>query len=232
MARTRSIPFLLAVVAVAVQACSGAGASDAPAASAASSAAKPGAPEKRSGPFAFLRSHRKVETLAAGAEIRVQARDEISSRTAHAGDAVVVTSSAPAVNAAGDTVIPAGAELEGTITDIAPAPNPRASGRLAMDFSTVRFGGKSYPLHARLVAADAERVGRGIPGGTALKGGGGAAIGGLAGRLIGGNTTGAVIGAAAGAAAGGVYAHETRTLDVVLPRGGAVRIALTEPFQP
>ena len=34
------------------------------------------------------------------------------------------------------------------------------------------------------------------------------------------------------AVAGGVVAHETRRLDVVLPPGGVVKIALTAPFQP
>ena len=231
MTRSRGLGALFVVAAAALPACSGAGASGAPPGP---GGGRPGAAAsaatRKSGPFAFLRSHKKDEHLASGVEITLRVRDTISSRTNKSGDAVVATAVRPALSAAGDTVIPAGAVFEGVITDIAPSPNPRSEGRLAIEFSQVRYGGSSHPVRARLLGAETERVGRGITGGTALKVGAGAGVGGLAGRLIGGNATGTIVGAAAGAAAGGVYAHETRHLDVVLPRGGQIRIALTEPF--
>jgi outer membrane lipoprotein SlyB len=74
--------------------------------------------------------------------------------------------------------------------------------------------------------------GRGITAGTAAKVGAGAVVGGVAGRVIGGNATGTVVGAVAGAAAGGVVAHETRTLDIVLPDGAPIRAVFTSRFSP
>lgn len=197
---------------------------------AASERGKPGALASESGKPAAPR--KVVAPLASGTEITLRVRDSLSSRFNHVGDTVIATSAGAAVDEAGQAVIPAGAAFEGVITDIAPSSGPRSQGRLAMTFSKVRFGGHTYALEGRMVSADQSQAGRGITAGTALKVGAGAAVGGVAGRIIGGNTTGAVVGAAAGAVAGGVVAHETRRLDVVLPRGGMVKIALTAPFQP
>lgn len=199
-------------------------------ASSAAERAKPGALTSEAGKPAAPR--KAAMRLASGTEITLHVRDSLSSRFNHAGDTVIATSAGAAVDEAGQTVIPAGAAFEGVITDIAPSSGPRSQGRLAMTFSKVRYGGRTYALESHLVSADETQAGRGITTGTALKVGAGAAVGGVAGRIIGGNTTGAVVGAAAGAVAGGVVAHETRRLDVIVPRGGVVKIALTAPFQP
>lgn len=220
MLRSGSRCVLLALAAGAAQACSGAGASGARSDGAAASVAL------------SARGARHELRLASGTALSLRSRDGLTSRFSQLGDVVVATSLHPALSATGDTVIPAGAEFEGIVTAIAPAPNPRADGRLGIEFSEVRFGGRTYPVRTRLLGVATQRVGRGITGGTVLKVGAGAAAGGIVGRLIGGNATGTLVGAAAGAAAGGVYAHETRHLDVVLPRGGLIRIALAAPFQP
>ncbi len=246
----RRLPSLAALTAAALvaaaSACTGAGSSGGSDASATADSAapaarrgartasavergKPGALTSESGKPVAARSALR---LAAGAEISLRVRDSLSSRFNHTGDTVIATSAAAAVDEAGQTVIPAGAAFEGVITDISPSSGPRSQGRLAMTFSRVRYGGRTYPLEGRMVSADETSAGRGITTGTALKVGAGAAVGGVAGRIIGGNTTGALIGAAAGAAGGAVVAHETRRLDVIVPRGGVVKIALTAPFQP
>ena len=236
--------FMAALAVAALPACKGsgsngdAGASDsvAPAASqgarapSATERGKPGSLASEAGKPAAPR--KAMARLASGTEITLHVRDSLSSRFNHAGDTVIATSAGAAVDEAGETVIPAGAAFEGVITDIAPSPGPRSEGRLAMTFSKVRYGGRTYALQGQMVSADETQAGRGITTGTALKVGAGAAVGGVAGRIIGGNTTGAIVGAVAGGAAGGVVAHETRRLDVIVPRGGVVKIALTAPFQP
>ena len=169
-------------------------------------------------------------SVAAGTQVELRSQDTINSRYNHVGDPVMAAAVRAVRDAAGDTVIPAGAEFSGTVTSIASAPNPRSLGTLAVTFSTARFGGRTYPVHLRVTSLATEMHGRGITGGTAAKVGAGAVVGGIAGRLIGGNATGTVVGAAAGGAAGGVYAHETRTLDIMLPKGGLIRAVLTQPF--
>ena len=165
-----------------------------------------------------------------GAVIELRSRDALTSRHNHAGDSVVATAVSAVLDAARDTVIPVGAEFRGTVQEIAPAPNPHASGRLRVAFTAVRINGVVHPVRVRVTGLGTQLQGRGITGGTVAKVGAGAAIGGIVGRLVGGNTTGALVGAAAGGAAGGVYAHETRSLDVVLAPGSRIRVVLAAPF--
>ncbi len=167
---------------------------------------------------------------AQGAALELRSRDALTSRQNHAGDSIVATATTAALDAAGDTVIPVGAEFLGTVREIAAAPNPRSNGRLHLAFTAVRIRGDAHPVSVQVTGMGTQLKGRGITGGTVAKVGAGAVIGGLAGRLIGGNTTGALVGAAAGGAAGGVYAHETRSLDVVLPAGSRIRVSLAEAF--
>jgi len=174
---------------------------------------------------------RPVERFAeAGTAVSLRARGQITSRENRVGDAVTAVAVTAVRDASGDTVIPAGAVFTGRVTEIEKAPNPRAEGRLAVEFSSVRYGGAGHPVHVRVTSLGTTLEGRGITGGTAAKVGAGAVVGGVAGRVIGGNATGTVVGAVAGAAAGGVVAHETRTLDIVLADGAPIRVVLTSRF--
>lgn len=172
-----------------------------------------------------------VERFAdVGTAISMRARGQITSRENKVGDPVSAVAVTAVRAANGDTVIPVGAVFSGRVTEIAKAPNPRADGKLAVAFSSVRYGGAVHPVHLRVTSMETTMEGRGITGGTAAKVGAGAVVGGVAGRVIGGNATGTVVGAVAGAAAGGVVAHETRTLDIVLSDGAPIRAVLTSRF--
>jgi hypothetical protein len=143
---------------------------------------------------------------------------------------VVAVAGTAVKDARGREVIPAGAVFLGTITDIAPAESPGGEGRLAMSFSRVQFGGKTYAVQARVDDLGTYMKGRGVTAGDAAKVGAGAVVGAVAGRLIGGNKTGTAVGAAAGAAAGVGIAAATRDVDIILPAGAMVKIVLTAPF--
>ena len=169
-------------------------------------------------------------TLDPGTSLAVANAALITSRHNHVGDPVVATAEAAAVSARGDTVIPAGAAFYGRVAAIAPAPNPHAHAVLRLAFDSVRIGDRGYPVHVEVVSLATTLQGRGVTAGTAAKVGAGAVVGGVAGRLIGRSTTGTVIGALAGGAGGAVWANATRNLDVVLPKGGTIRLKLTEPF--
>lgn len=216
-----------AAAALAAAACSGAAARDA-----SSGARAPAAAGRTTGGTlaAPAPAPRTELTLAAGTTLALQSDAELTSRHNHTGDPVTATSGAAVIGTLGDTLIPAGATFHGRITAIAHAPRPDAPGTLKLEFSEVRFGGRVYPVHGEVVSLATAMRGRGVTGGTVAKVGAGAVIGGIAGRLIGGGGTGTVVGAVVGGAGGAVVAHATRTMDVVLPAGGAIRFRLSAPF--
>jgi hypothetical protein len=202
-----------------VQACSGASATGRPAGSAAvrdtTAAERPVARDLG---------------IAAGRTFELRMRTALTSRTNHVGDPVAASVVRAVLSATGDTVIPAGAILRGTVSEIAAAPNPHAQGHLVLAFTGVAVGGAVRPIRVHVDEMATRLEGRGVTGGTVAKVGAGAVLGGLAGRIIGRSGTGTVVGAAAGAAAGGVYAHATRNLDIVLPAGALVRVTTAAPF--
>ncbi len=109
--------------------------------------------------------------LVAGTQLELHAADEIVSRRHHTGDAVTAVVTAEVVTVDGDVVIPAGAEFAGTITAIEPSDTPGRTGLLRLTFTTVRFGGKTYPISVtvRRYALTARDVDVVLPRGAALQ---------------------------------------------------------------
>ena len=169
-----------------------------------------------------------TRTLAAGARFDVAATDTISSRTAKAGETFSARVIDDVRNAAGQVVIPAGAHINGTITDVKPAPNPRTPGTLTLSVTSVTVGGATYPIEAHVDSLETIHKGRGVTTGDAAKVGAGAAAGAILGRVIGGNSKGTIIGGVVGAAAGAGVASTTKDSDIVLPAGAHIIIRLTK----
>jgi len=168
-------------------------------------------------------------TLAAGTRLALAAQDTITTRGANAGDPFTATVGQDVKDAAGRVVIPAGATVAGTIA-AAEAAHANSTGILQLNVTSVTVRGVSYPIEASVVAMDTVRKGRGVTTGDAEKVGGGAVAGAIIGKLLGKDTKGAVIGGAVGAAAGAAVAHQTRSIDVVIPKGAMITIALTKPL--
>jgi hypothetical protein len=168
-------------------------------------------------------------TLAAGTRVALAAQDTITTRGANAGDPFTATVGQDVKDAAGRIVIPAGATVAGTIA-AAEAAHANSTGILQLNVTSVTVRGVTYPIEAAVVAMDTVRKGRGVTTGDAEKVGGGAVAGAIIGKLLGKDTKGAVIGGAVGAAAGAAVAHQTRSIDVVIPKGAAITIALTKPL--
>jgi len=168
-------------------------------------------------------------TLAAGTRLALAAQDTITTRGANAGDPFTATVGQDVKDAAGRVVIPAGATVAGTIA-AAEAAHANSTGILQLNVTSVTVRGVSYPIEASVVAMDTVRKGRGVTTGDAEKVGGGAVAGAIIGKLLGKDTKGAVIGGAVGAAAGAAVAHQTRSIDVVIPKGATITIALTKPL--
>jgi hypothetical protein len=168
-------------------------------------------------------------TLAAGTRVPLAAQDTITTRGAKAGDAFTAAVSQDVKDVAGRVVLPAGATVAGTIV-AADAAHANSTGILQLSVTSVTVRGVSYPIDAAVVAMDTVRKGRGVTVGDAEKVGGGAVAGAIVGKLLGKDTKGALIGGAVGAAAGAAVAHETRSIDVVIPKGATITIALTKPL--
>jgi hypothetical protein len=167
--------------------------------------------------------------LAAGTHVPLAAQDTITTRGAKAGDPFTASVSHDVKDREGRVVIPAGATVAGTIA-AAEAAHPNSTGILQLNITSVTVRGVSYSIEAAVVAMDTVRKGRGVTAGDAEKAGAGAAAGAIVGRLLGKDTKGALIGGALGAAAGAAVAHETRSIDVIIPKGAAITIALTKPL--
>lgn len=170
--------------------------------------------------------------LQTGTTFELRAVDTVTSRRNHAGDTVTARVPVPVQDVDGRVVIPGGAVFTGTIREIAPAERPGQQGRLWLGFTRVRFNGRSFPVRVQVLSLGTVMQDRGLTAGDAAKVGAGTVAGGVAGRVIGGNRRGTIIGAAAGTAVGAVLMDRSRDVDIVLPKGGAVRVKLTSPFRP
>ncbi len=167
-------------------------------------------------------------TLDAGTHFDMAASDTISSRTAKPGDAFSARVVEDVKNAAGRVVIPAGSVVNGTISDVKPAPNPQTPGTLTLAVSSVTVRGTNYPLEASIDSLETVHKGRGVTTGDAAKVGAGAAAGAILGRVIGGNRKGTVIGGVVGGVVGAGVAASSKDSDIVLPAGAHIIITLTK----
>jgi hypothetical protein len=169
-------------------------------------------------------------TLAAGSHFDMAATDTITSRTAKPGDAFTARVVEDVRNAAGKIVIPAGSQVNGTITAVKPAPNPNTPGTLTLGVSSVTIRGTNYPLEATIDSLETVHKGRGITTGDAAKVGGGAVAGAILGRVIGGNKRGTIIGGIVGGAVGAGVAQTSKDSDIVLPAGAHIIVTVTKPL--
>jgi len=169
-----------------------------------------------------------TRSLSAGARFDVAATDTISSRTSKPGETFTARVVEDVKNAAGQVVIPAGATVNGTITDVKPAPNPRTPGTLTLTVTSVTVGGNTYPVEASVDSVETTHKGRGVTTGDAAKVGAGAVAGAVLGRVIGGNRKGTIIGGVVGGIAGAGVASSTKDADIVLPAGAHIIVRLTK----
>jgi len=169
-----------------------------------------------------------TRTLSAGSTFDMAATDTISSKTAKVGDTFSARIVSDVKNASGQVVIPAGSVVNGSITAVKPAPNPRTPGTLTLSVTSVTVGGNSYPIEGSIDSIETTHKGRGVTSGDAAKVGAGAVAGAVLGRVIGGNRKGTIIGGVVGGIAGAGVASTTKDSDIVLPAGAHIIVRLTK----
>ena len=162
--------------------------------------------------------------VAAGTELALTNNTKLCTNTNQAGDHLTATTQT-AVSGSNGAVIPAGATVDLTATQLQAADDPK----MVFQVNSIAFGGQTYPLDASIsnIAIDKTRDAQAAK--DVEKVGAGAIVGGLAGKLIGKSTKGAVIGAAAGAAVGGAAAAKTGTRQGCVASGAAITIKLNSP---
>jgi hypothetical protein len=169
--------------------------------------------------------------LESGTVVATTIEQEISSKVNKAGETVVTRVATDVIDSRGRVVIPAGATVKLTITEIHESENKGdKTGKLTLTPTEVAFGGLSYGLDASANALDWKLVDRKTNAGDVAKVGAGAAAGALVGRVLGGGSKGAVIGGIVGGAVGAQRAVETQDRDVVVPAGSRVELKLNGDF--
>jgi Glycine zipper len=167
-------------------------------------------------------------TLAVGTEIDAALTTTISSRHAKAGDAFTATVVEDVKSAGGSVAVPLGSPVQGTITEVRPAPNSKSTGTLVLAVTSVTVQGTAYDLHASIDSLKTVSKGRGVEGADVGRTAGGAAAGAIIGQVIGKNTKGTLIGAVIGAGAGAVVSEVMKDVDIVLPAGSHLGLTLQD----
>ena len=166
--------------------------------------------------------------VPAGTVLHAALEDSIHSRLDLPGRVVTATVMQNVTGPDGRTLIPAGAPVQLTVTQVKPGRGKRR-GLLEIRPDSITVAGEVRKLEATLQPVPYELRGRGVTGEEAAKVGVGAAGGAVEGRVLGGDTKGAVIGGVVGAAGGAVVASETAAKDVVVKARTPVALVLNAP---
>jgi len=223
--------FVLCLLLAALVACSKpqpANESGGPSASsdAANTSSQPANPGAQPAPKAERRAaEARPVVVPAGTVLTVRLGQAVGSKISNSGDSFPATLAAPVV-VGGATVIPSGAEAEGTVVQAAPLGRFKGGAVLRVALTSITVGGT--PHQVQTAAVSREQKGKGKR--SAVMIGGGAGLGALIGGLAGGGK-GAAIGAAAGAGAGTAGTAFTGNQNIVLPAESTLSFKLTQPLQ-
>lgn len=167
-------------------------------------------------------------TLPAGATLTATLDQALGTKISQAGDQFSATVSNSLYARDGSLVVPAGAKIEGHVTALDPSDNATDPALIRLNFDTLRFNGRSYPLGAEIVRSSPVQSGQPNTQRTkqiVIGGAVGAALGGIIGR---GDLDKIVIGGAMGAALGSIISLGTE-VNATLPAGSQMTVRATQP---
>jgi hypothetical protein len=164
-------------------------------------------------------------TIPAGTALSLELTTAVSSATAQV-ETPVSARLRRAVSVDGETVLPAGAVVNGEVSEIDRAGRVQGRSRLALRFTSVVIDGRRESLRTNPVVFEGEAT----KSEDATKIGAGAGIGAAIGGLLGGGS-GAAKGAVIGGAAGTGAVLATRGKEVELAVGAEVTPTLASPVE-
>jgi hypothetical protein len=164
-------------------------------------------------------------TVPAGRVLTVRLADEVGSKISQAGQTFGGTL-ARAVEVDGETVIPAGARVEGEVVDAKPLGHFAGGALLDLKLDSIQVNGQRLPVETATFTETTK--GKGKRTGALV--GGGAGLGAIIGGIAGGGK-GAAIGAIAGGGAGTAGSAYTGNKEIVLPAESAVAFKLSRPLR-
>lgn len=186
----------------------------------------PSRPSEPAGPRYVTR------TVGSGTSFTVRFDNQVSTRNVSEGSTFSTTLSHDLTDSQGRTVIPAGATVRGRVTRAVASGRAGQSPDLGVTFTSISYGGDSYPIDVTMVdAPSVRRVSRQSRGQTAATVAGGAAVGAVAGRVLGKSRRSTVIGAVVGGAAGTAVAVGTHDVDAVINAGSTATVRLDGPVR-
>jgi len=160
--------------------------------------------------------------VPAGARLTVTVDQALSSKTSESGQTFSATLARP-VTLQGNTAIPKGSRVTGTVITAKKKGKIKGEGELALALTSITIGGKHYAIHTGTLDSTVKGKGKR----TAATTGGGAAGGALIGGLAGGGK-GAGIGLLVGAAGGLVGGALTGNKQVEIPAESALTFRLSK----
>lgn len=160
-------------------------------------------------------------TIPAGTQLTVRLDQPLDSERNQVGDSFRASLGAPVV-VDDETVIPVGADVTGRVAAVQSAGRFAGASVLTLDLTSLSVNGKTYNLQTNQWS----RQGKGEGTNTAVKAGGGAALGAVIGGLASGGR-GAAIGAVAGGAAGTGVAATQKGQQIKLGTEATLNFQLT-----
>lgn len=162
--------------------------------------------------------------VPAGTDIVVTLGQALSSKTSQSGQTFTASVAQP-VSVGGQTAIPKGASVSGTVVTAKEKGKIKGEGQLALTLLTVSFKGQTYQIQTNTLDSTVKGKGKR----TAATTGGGAAGGALLGGIAGGGK-GAGIGLLVGAGAGLLGGALTGNKQIELPAETALTFTFAAPL--
>jgi hypothetical protein len=163
-------------------------------------------------------------TIPEGTVLRVSLRTPVASDTSAIEDPVTADLRS-AVVMDGRSVLPAGSDIHGNVTNVARAGKVKGRAQIGLRFTSLVVSGERIDIRTAAIAREAAATKKKDTAKIGIPAAGGALLGGI----IGGKK-GAAIGAGVGGGAGTAAVLTTRGEEVRLAAGTPLSVRLTEPL--
>jgi hypothetical protein len=169
-----------------------------------------------------------ASSLPVGVVLNVRLDEEIGTKVSKVGDEFTATVENAVVAQNGETVVPAGAKVHGTVTGLDDSERVGDAAVIKIDFDELTMNGQDHEFNAKVTATNLETRGGDTTEETLKKAGVGAAAGAVFGAVLsGGDLDKILLGGALGAAAGTAISLGAGDTEAVLPAGTRMKLQTT-----